>query len=87
MVDDIEKSCLNPVFFKLSWFLRNVTLCNLAQSAGGVEYAEWFTEEGLDSFSECPEYDTNESDGMSSVMQELWGMKSTPSLPLLPGPL
>ena len=38
-------------------------------------------------FHECPEYDTKQSDGEVPVMLELWGMQSTPSLPLLPGPL
>ena len=31
-------------------------------------------------------YDTKQSDGEVPVMLELWGMQSTPSLPLLPGP-
>ena len=35
----------------------------------------------------CPGYDTKQSDGEIPVMLELWGMWSTPSLPLLPGPL
>ena len=33
----------------------------------------------------CPGYDTKQSDGEVPVMLELWGMQSTPSLPLLPG--
>ena len=37
--------------------------------------------------NECPGYDTKQSDGEVPVMLELWGMWSTPSLPLLPGPL
>ena len=36
---------------------------------------------------ECPGYDTKQSDGEVPAMLELWGMRSTPSLPLLPGPL
>ena len=32
-------------------------------------------------------YDTKQSDGEVRVMQEVWGMRSTPLLPLLPGPL
>ena len=31
-------------------------------------------------------YDTKQSDGEVPVMLKLWGMWSTPSLPLLPGP-
>ena len=37
--------------------------------------------------NECPGYDTKQSDGEVPVMQELWGMRSTPSLPSLPGQL
>ena len=37
--------------------------------------------------NECPGYGTKQSDGEVPVMLELWGMQSTPSLPLLPGPL
>ena len=36
---------------------------------------------------DCPGYDTKQSDGEVPVMLELWGMWSTPWLPLLPGPL
>ena len=36
---------------------------------------------------ECPRYDTTQSGGEVPVMLELWGMWSTPSLALLPGPL
>ena len=34
-----------------------------------------------------PGYDTKQSNGEARVMLELWRMHSTPSLPLLPGPL
>ena len=37
--------------------------------------------------NECPDYDTKQSDGEVSAVLKLWGMQSTPSLPLLPGPL
>ena len=37
--------------------------------------------------NECPRYDTKQSDGEVLVMLELWGMRSTFSLPTLPGPL
>ena len=37
--------------------------------------------------NECPGYDTKHSDGEVPVILELWRMWSTPSLPLLPGPL
>ena len=37
--------------------------------------------------NECPVYDTKQSDGEVPVMLELWGMRSTPSLPSLSGSL
>ena len=37
--------------------------------------------------NEWPGYDTKQSDDEVSVMQELWGMRSTPSLPSLTGPV
>ena len=37
--------------------------------------------------NECPVYDTKQSDDEVPVMLELWGMRSTPPLPLFPGPL
>ena len=43
---------------------------------------------GVVSFSNmCSGYDTKQSDGQVSVMLELWGTQSTPSLPSLPSPL
>ena len=37
--------------------------------------------------NECPEYDTKQSDGEVPAVLEFWGMRSTPSLPSLLGPL
>ena len=37
--------------------------------------------------NECPGYDTKQSDGEVPTMLELWGMRSIPSLPSLPGPI
>ena len=37
--------------------------------------------------NECPRNDTKQSDGEVPVMMGLWGIRNTPSLPLLPGPL
>ena len=59
----------------------------LTQSAGAVEYTDYFSAEWKDPYTECPGYDTNQYDGEVPVMLELWGMQSTPSLPSLPGPL
>ena len=35
----------------------------------------------------CPWYDTKQSDAEATVMLPLWGMQTTPPLPLFPGPL
>ena len=61
----------------------------LAQSSGAVEYTDCISAEGKDPLppNECPVYDTKQSDGEVPVMLGLCGMQSTPSLPLLPGPL
>ena len=37
--------------------------------------------------NECPGYDTKQSDGEVPAVLELWGTRSTPSLPSLPSPL
>ena len=54
-----------------------------------MEYTECVSAEGQDLryINECPGYDTKQSDGEISIMLELRGMRSTPSLPSLPGPL
>ena len=59
----------------------------LAQSAGSSEYTDCISTERKNSPNECPEYDTKQYDGDAPVMLELWGMRSTPSLPSLPDPL
>ena len=42
---------------------------------------------GMTTPNECPVYDIKQSDGVAPVMQELWGIRSTSSLPSLPDPL
>ena len=60
----------------------------VAQSAGAVEYTDCTSAEGKTPIlNECPGYDTKQSDGGVPAVLELWGMRSTPSLPSLPGPL
>ena len=49
-----------------------------------VNLAEHFF---IDSPNECPGYDTTQSDGEVPVMLALCGMRITPSLLSLPGPL
>ena len=53
--------------------------------AGAVEYTNCFSADHP--HNECPGYDMKQSNGKVPVMVELWGMQSTPSLPLLSGPL
>ena len=48
-----------------------------------VDQSAWAVE-----YTDCTSgYDTKQSDGEVPAVLELWGMRSTPSLPLLPGPL
>ena len=59
----------------------------MVQSAGAVKYTGWISAEGKDSPNECPVFDSKQLDGEVQVMLELWGMQSSPSLPLHPGKL
>ena len=56
----------------------------IAQSAGAEEYVDCFSADGKTPANECPVYDAKQSDGDVPVMLELWGIRSTPSLPSLP---
>ena len=50
-----------------------------------VEYTDCISAEEYDpTHSECLGYDIKQSDGEAPIL-ELWGMLSTPSLPLHPG--
>ena len=62
-------------------------MCKKAQFTGTVQYTNWISAEGYDFPNECPGYDIKRSDGEAPVMLERWGMKNTPSLTSLPGPL
>ena len=62
----------------------------IAQSAGAVEYTDYFAAEGKDPPTppnEFPGYDTKQSYSDVPVMLEHWEVRSTSSLPTLPGPL
>ena len=60
----------------------------IAQLAGAIEYTDCISAKGVrPPPNECPGYDTKQSDGEVPVILELWGIQSTLSLPLLPGPL
>ena len=56
----------------------------VAQSAGAAEYTNCIAAEGLDTSSECPRYDTKQSDCEAPVMLELWVMLSTPFTAIAP---
>ena len=77
---------LPVIFYIIDWWNLLLT----AQSAGAVEYTDCTSAElGLDpppTTNQCPGYGNNQSDGEVPVMLELWGMRSTPSLPSLSGP-
>ena len=65
------------------WQRRQSRICSVA-----VEYTDCFFTNGWESaLNVCHGYDTKQSDDGGPVMLELWGMRSTPLLPLLPGPL
>ena len=61
------------------WFLTGVWRLQIAQFARAVEIT--------DPTNECPGYNTKQYDGEFSIMLAHWGMRSTPSLQSLPGPL
>ena len=85
------------VFKPILWFTPvsnvrefNIELspkCNVAQSAGAVEYTNCVSVEGQDFSNDSLGYDTKQSESEVPVMLELWGIQSTLLLPLLPGPL
>ena len=54
--------------------------------AGAVEYTDCISVERQDPHNKCPGYDIKPSDGEAPAL-EIWGMWSTPLLPLLPGSL
>ena len=64
-----------------------VDVIHVVQSAGAVEYTDYFSAEVKDSPSECPVYDTKQFDGEVPIMLELWRIRNTRLLLLLPGPL
>ena len=56
-----------------------------AQSTGAAENTDCISPEGLDPPNEYLGYDTKQSEGEAPVTLKLQGMRSTPSLPSLPG--
>ena len=73
----------------LAAFAEVMKMTNLtrlfAQLVVAVEYTDCTSAEVQTPMNECPGYDTKQSDGEVPVMLEIWEMRSTPSLPLLPG--
>ena len=63
--------------------IRGRNEITFAQSVG----ADCTSAEGKTPPNKCPGYDKKQSDGEVPVMLELWGMRSTPSLSSLWGPL
>ena len=53
----------------------------MTQWVESAEYIDCISEEGQDSPNKCPVYDTKQSGGEASVMQELGRMQSTPLIP------
>ena len=91
----INSNCFNQIFnshidlFVCFYGNSSVhSISRVAQSARAVEYTDCISADGGKTLpNECPGYDTKQSDGEVPVMLELWGMRSTPSLPLLQSPL
>ena len=69
--------------------VRYVTLNNLMVRIQfwNLKYTDCISAEEQDSPNVCPRYDSKQSDSEGSIMLELWGMRSTSSLPSLLGPL
>ena len=86
------KALTSEFSFSLTSCYMKVTKPNLpfAQSAGAVEYTNCFSAERLPPHptpKRVSWYDTKQSNGDVPVILELWRMRSTLLLPLLPGPL
>ena len=64
------------------WRLGQGSIYNTLGKTTGQYITHWVRPPPM-----CPGYDTKQSDGEVPVMLGLWGIRSTPSLPLLPGPL
>ena len=72
-------------FYRKSVVISTNLIPKVFQSAGAVEYTDCTSTEGVR--PPPATIDTKQSDGEVPVMMELWGKRSTPSLPSLPGPL
>ena len=61
--------------------------CQLPSQVGLYNTLTAPLQRGKTPTNECLVYDTKQSDGEVPAMLDFWGMRSTPSLPSLPGPL
>ena len=72
------------------WYIKEMWYICLksrktAQFAGTVEYTNCISAEGKrPTPNEYPRYGIKQSDGEAPVMQELWGMQSTPFIAIAP---
>ena len=57
----------------------------LPQSAWVAEYTDCISAKGGEFPNVCSAYDSKQSEDEASVILDLWGIQSTPSLPSLPG--
>ena len=71
----------------LNWIIWNKTVWHLTTVGWGCRIDWLHLCRGVRPPNECPAYDTKQSDGEVPAGLELWGMRSAPSLPSLPGPL
>ena len=71
-----------PLVLECLQFLQRTLSTN-----GAVEYTGCTSADWSDPHNECPGYNTKQYDAEVPVMQQLWRMWSTYSLPSLPGPL
>ena len=70
------------------WYYINLRCSwHRAQPAGVVECTDCFSADRQYPTTECPGYDTKQSDVEAPVLLELWEMRITPSLPSLLDPL
>ena len=79
--------CNSQWHFSICFAVSN--FCHCSVSWGCRIYTNCFSAEGvrLPLAHECPGYDTKQSESEVPLMLELWGKRSTPSWPLLPGSL
>ena len=76
---------LNNLILRLQ-YCRSFVVCNKTLSAGALEYTNCISVNPLRT-NESPVCAPKKSDSKAHVMLELWGMRSTPSLPSLPDPI